>query len=69
VNTISINELKQQPDESWLKSADKEDMIVTAQGQPVAVLLPINATSLEHTLSTLRSVRALLALKALQKAA
>jgi hypothetical protein len=33
-----MNELKQQPDEGWLKSADKGDWIVTSQGQPVAVL-------------------------------
>ena len=69
MSTVSINELKQQPDEQWLKSADKQDLIVTSQGQPVAVLLPINADSLEPTLSTLRSVRAMLALEALQKAA
>ena len=69
MSTISINELKQQPDEQWLNSADKGDMIVTSQGQPVAVLLPITAESLEPTLSTLRSVRAMVALEALQKAA
>jgi prevent-host-death family protein len=69
VSTISISELKQQPDEQWLKSADKEDLILTSQGEPVAVLLPINAQSLEPTLSTLRSVRAMLALEALQRAA
>jgi antitoxin (DNA-binding transcriptional repressor) of toxin-antitoxin stability system len=61
--------LRQQPEEQWLKSAENEDLIVTSQGQPVAVLLPINAESLEPTLSTLRSVRALLAFKALQNAA
>jgi antitoxin (DNA-binding transcriptional repressor) of toxin-antitoxin stability system len=66
---MSINELKQQPDEQWLKSADNEDLIITSQGQPVAVLLPINAENLEPTLSTLRSVRAMMALGALQKAA
>ena len=69
MSTISINELKQQPDEQWLKSVDKEDLIVTSQGQPVAVLRPINPENLEPTLSTLRSVRAMLALEALQKAA
>jgi len=42
---------------------DQEDVIVTSQGQPVAVLFPINAGNLEPTLSTLRSVRALLALE------
>jgi len=68
VSTVSINELKQQPDEQWLKSAEKGEMIVTSQGRPVAVLLPINAESLAPILSTLRSVRAMLALEALQKA-
>jgi prevent-host-death family protein len=69
VSTISISELKQKPDEQWLKSADEGDMIVTSQGQPVAVLQPIDAESMEPTLAALRSVRAMLALEALQKAA
>lgn len=47
---------------------DKDDLIVTSQGQPVAVLLPINARSLEPTLSALRSVRAVQAQVALQQA-
>ena len=68
MSTISINELKQQADEQWLNSLDKDDLIVTSQREPVAVLLPIDAESLERSLSTLRSVRAMLALAALQKA-
>ena len=45
------------------------DVVITAQGQPVAVLLPVDASSLDPTLSTLRSVRALQAQAALQRAA
>jgi antitoxin (DNA-binding transcriptional repressor) of toxin-antitoxin stability system len=55
--------------DQWLKSVDKDDLIVTSQGQPVAVLLPINAKSLEPTLSALRSIRAVQAQVALQQAA
>jgi len=69
VVTISINDLKKQSDDQWLKSVDKDDLIVTSQGQPVAVLLPINAKSLESTLAALRSVRAVQAQAALQQAA
>jgi prevent-host-death family protein len=69
VSTISINDLKKQSAAQWLESVDKDDLIVTSQGQPVAVLLPINAQSLESTLSALRSVRAVQAQVALQQAA
>lgn len=69
MSTISINDLKKQPAGQWLKSVDNDDLIVTSDGQPVAVLLPINAKSLEPTLSALRSVRAVQAQIALQQAA
>jgi antitoxin (DNA-binding transcriptional repressor) of toxin-antitoxin stability system len=69
VGTISINDLKKQSADQWLKTVDKDDLIVIAQGRPVAVLLPINANSLEPTLSVLRSVRAVQAQTALQQAA
>jgi antitoxin (DNA-binding transcriptional repressor) of toxin-antitoxin stability system len=69
VSTISINDLQKQSDDQWLNSMDKDDLIVTSQGQPVAVLLPINAKTLEPTLSALRSVRAVQAQAALQQAA
>lgn len=69
MGTISINDLKKQTAGQWLKSVDKDDLIVTSQGRPVAVLLPIDANSLEPTLSALRSVRAVQAQIALQQAA
>ena len=55
--------------EQLLKSAQKGDLVVTSQGQPVAVLLPVSAESLKAVLSALRSVRAMLALSELQQAA
>jgi prevent-host-death family protein len=69
VSTISINDLKKQPIGQWLQSVDKGDLVVTSQGRPVAVLLPIHAESLESTLSVLRSVCAAQSLRALQQAA
>jgi prevent-host-death family protein len=69
MGTISINDLKKQSAGQWLKSDDKNDLIVTSQGQPVAVLLPVDEKSLEPTLTALRSVRAVQAQVALQQAA
>ncbi len=64
-----MSELKKKPASQWLKSAGKDDLIITSKGQPVAVLLRIAAASVESTRSLLRSVRALQAQAALQQAA
>lgn len=69
MSTISVSDLKKKPAKQWLQSAGKDDLVVTAEGQPVAVLLRTDAASLEPTLATLRSVRALQAQAALQQAA
>jgi prevent-host-death family protein len=69
MSTITVSELKRKPTAQWREAARAGDLVVTEQGEPVAVLLPIDARSLEPTLSTLRSVRALQAQAALQEAA
>jgi prevent-host-death family protein len=69
VSTISVSKLKKRPAHQWRKVARKDELVVTSQGKPVAVLLPIDVDSLDGTLSTLRSVRALHAQAALQRAA
>jgi prevent-host-death family protein len=68
VSTISVTDLKKKPAKQW-RSAKKDQVIVTSEGEPVAVLLPVNSESLAPTLSTLRSVRAMQAQAALQQAA
>jgi antitoxin (DNA-binding transcriptional repressor) of toxin-antitoxin stability system len=69
VSTISINDLQKQPVGQWFHAADQGDLVVTSQGRPVAVLLPIHGVGLVSTLSVIRSVRAVQALAALQQAA
>ena len=64
-----MSELKKQSTSQWLKSAGKDDLIITSKGQPVAVLLRIAAASVESTRTLMRSVRALQAQTALQQAA
>ena len=69
MSTISVSDLKKKPAKQWLKSAGKEDLVVTSKGQPVAVLLRIASASVESTRALVRSVRALQAQAALQQAA
>jgi prevent-host-death family protein len=67
VSTISLSDLKKKPAKQWLKAAAQNDLVVTSNGQPVAVLLGIDATSVDSARALLRSVRALQAQSALQK--
>ena len=69
MSTITVSELKKKPARQWLKSASKDDLIVTAKGQPVAVLLRIAAASVDSTRALVRSARALQAQAGLQQAA
>ena len=69
MSTISVSELKKKPASQWLKSAGKGDLVITSKGQPLAVLLPIAAGSVESIQALLRSVRALQAQAELQQAA
>ena len=69
MSTISISELRKKPAKKWLKSASKDDLVITSKGEPVAVLVRIAAASVESTRALVRSVRALQAQTALQEAA
>ena len=69
MSTISVSELKKRPASQWLKPVGKDDLVITAKGRPVALLLHIAAASVESTRSIARSVRALQAQAALQQTA
>jgi prevent-host-death family protein len=69
MSTISISELKKKPAKQLLKAAGEDDLVITSNGQPVAVLLRIAAASVESTRALVRSIRALQAQAALQQAA
>jgi len=69
MSSISVSELKKKLSKQWCRTAKKDDWVITAEGQPVAVLSPVTSELLEPTLSALRSVRALRAQSALQKTA
>jgi len=69
MGTISVSELKKRPAKEWLRTADKEDLVLTSKGQPVAVMFRIAEASVESTRAFVRSVRALQAQSALQQGA
>ena len=56
MSTITVSDLKKKPAKQWLKSAGLDGLIVTVDGQPVAILLRTDAESAESTLAAFRSL-------------
>lgn len=64
MKTIPLRELRTHPREAHVR----EDTLLTANnGRPVAVLLPIDASSVDETIEVVRRARGLEALRAIRR--
>ena len=62
---IPIRDLR--PSEIWEQLADEREMVITAQGKPIAILSSVSDANWEETLAVLRRMRAIQAVDELQK--
>ncbi len=62
---IQIKDLR--PSEIWKQLADEREMVITAQGKPIAILSYVSDADWEETLAVFRRVRAIQAVDELQK--
>lgn len=53
---LSVRELRNQPGKVW-KSVKRKEVVLTANGKPVAILMGVEENDLEETLSFLRRAR------------
>jgi len=65
---ISVRELNTKPKEIWEKIKN-EEVVITSNGRPIALMSAVNEETLEKTIRTLRRSRALMALEDLQNKA
>jgi antitoxin (DNA-binding transcriptional repressor) of toxin-antitoxin stability system len=65
---VSVRELSTKPKEVWQKIKG-DDIIITSNGKPIAILSGVTEASLDRELRALRRGRALLALEEMQEAA
>jgi prevent-host-death family protein len=63
---ISVRDFRTNPADIWKQLPKEQEMVVTNNGKPVALLTPLSDTDLEGTLRAVRRARALQALTALQ---
>jgi prevent-host-death family protein len=63
---ISVRELSTKPKEIWNKIRE-EEVIITSNGKPIAILSGVTEETLEKRLRAIRRSRALMALEEMQK--
>ena len=64
---VSVRELRLRPGEVWKLAKQEKDLIITANGRPVAILTGVDEKTFENELDAIQRSRALLALDALQR--
>jgi len=63
---ISVRDLSTKPKEIWSKIRE-EEVVITSNGKPIALLSGVTEETLEKTIRTIRRSRALVAIEDMQK--
>jgi prevent-host-death family protein len=63
---ISVRDLNTKPKKIWNQIKD-EEVVITSNGKPIALLLGVTEETLEKTIRSIRRSRALMALEEMQK--
>jgi len=67
MKTVTIRDFRTRPKQVRDALSREREAILTVSGRPVAVLIPVDAASVEETLETLRRARGLEALRAIRR--
>ncbi|MBI2320347.1 MAG: type II toxin-antitoxin system Phd/YefM family antitoxin [Betaproteobacteria bacterium] len=67
MKTVTIRDFRTRPKQVRDALKREREAVLTANGRPVAVMIPVDAGSIEQTLETLRRARALEALRAIRR--
>ncbi len=69
MNLITVRDLRNRPGDVWRQLARQQELIITSNGRPVALLTPIDEDNVERTLATIRRARALAAVSRMRESA
>ena len=69
MQSMTVRELQSLQASSWKAATEQDDVVVTSDGKPIAVLSTTTADTLEGMLADLRQARALLAVARMQRKA
>ena len=65
---VSIRELRSGPSELW-NSLKNEDVVLTLNGKPIAILAGVSEGNVQETLTAFRQARAAIAMESMHKTA
>ena len=63
---VPIKGLRASPADIWKQLSSEREMIVTSNGKPIALIIPINDDVFEDTITAARRAKALIAMKKMQ---
>ncbi|MFK5927001.1 MAG: type II toxin-antitoxin system Phd/YefM family antitoxin [Desulfuromusa sp.] len=64
---ITVRDIRTTPAQIWKQLPEEQEMVITNNGKPIALLTPLSDVNLEETLKTLRTARAISAVKQMQE--
>lgn len=64
---ITVRDIRTSPAQIWKQLPDEQELVITNNGKPIALLTPISDETLEQTLSAVRRARAANALRRMQQ--
>jgi antitoxin (DNA-binding transcriptional repressor) of toxin-antitoxin stability system len=63
---VTVRDFRSRPGQLWKELAKNDDMILTSNGKPIAMLTPLSGENMESTVRTLRKAKIAAAVTALQ---
>jgi len=67
VKTVTIRDFRTRPKQVRDALKQEQEAVLTANGRPVALMIPVDAGTVDQTLETLRRARGLEAVRALRR--
>jgi antitoxin (DNA-binding transcriptional repressor) of toxin-antitoxin stability system len=64
---VSVRDFRTSSAKIWKALPEEQEMVITNNGKPIALLTPLSDKTLENTLSTIRQARAINVVKVIQQ--
>ena len=64
---VSVRDFRTSSANIWKALPDEQEMVITNNGKPVALLTPLNEKNLENVIASVRQARAINAVKLIQQ--
>jgi antitoxin (DNA-binding transcriptional repressor) of toxin-antitoxin stability system len=64
---VTVMDFRTSPENIWKSLPEEQEMVITNNGKPIALLTPLSDKTLENTISSIRQARAINAVKLIQQ--